>query len=155
GVAGLAGASGPIIGGAIAQGLNWHWIFWVNVPIGLAATILSIGRLRESRGSATRIDVPGLVLVSVLAVSVMYAMAHATETSGSTLQVVGAACVGVVSLVGLLWWERRAPEPMLPLGLFRNAAFTLANAISFAQFAALSGSAFLVVQYLQNVAAYS
>src|SRR5262249_15417513 len=64
GVAGLAGASGPIIGGAVAQGFGWHWIFWVNVPIGLAATLLSIGRLRESRGPAARLDPPGLMLVS-------------------------------------------------------------------------------------------
>jgi hypothetical protein len=78
-----------------------------------------------------------------------------TETDGSTLEVVGAVSLGVASLAGLLWWERRTPEPMLPLGLFCNTAFTLANATSFAQFAALSGSAFLVVQYLQNVAGYS
>src|SRR5262249_61578327 len=99
GVAGLAGASGPLIGGAIAQGLDWHWIFWVNVPFGLFAMTVSARRLHESRGPARRLDIPGLLLVSSAATCVVYAMAHVTEVGWNNQEGNCAVCVGVLSLI--------------------------------------------------------
>src|SRR5712692_303483 len=114
GIGGLAVASGPLIGGAITQGLDWHWIFWVNVPIGLVASVLAILRLAESHGPATRLDLPAVGLVSGGAVGLVWGLVRADEVGWGSVETVGALGLGLLLLGGFVAWERRAPAPMLP-----------------------------------------
>jgi EmrB/QacA subfamily drug resistance transporter len=123
GVAGLAVASGPLIGGAVTQGLNWHWIFWVNVPVGLAAAFGSRLRLSESRGPSTRLDLPGLVLVSAGAGGLIWGLVQGPESGWGSAQVVLALSLGTALVGVFLAWETRAVEPMIPLSLFRIPSF--------------------------------
>jgi EmrB/QacA subfamily drug resistance transporter len=155
GIGGLAVASGPLVGGAITQGLSWHWIFWANVPIGLVATVLSIRRLAESNGPATRLDVPAVALVSGGVLSLVWGLVRASETGWASPEIVGALVVGVLLLAGFIAWEGRAEEPMLPLRLFSHPAFASAVAAGFMMTAALFGAAFLISQYFQIALGFS
>jgi len=155
GIGGLAVASGPLVGGAITQGLDWHWIFWVNVPIGLLATALALTRLAESRGPSTRLDVPAVALVSAGAVSVVWGLVRAGEVGWLDPKTIATLGIGLAALVGFLLWERRATDPMLPLRLFRSRPFTAAIGTSFLMAGALSAAAFLISQYLQLALGYS
>jgi EmrB/QacA subfamily drug resistance transporter len=149
GIAGLGVASGPLIGGSVVQGLDWHWIFWLNVPIGVAATVLARVRLVESGGPDTRLDLPAVAMVSLGAVAVVFALVRANDVGlAPTLAVLGA---GVGLIGGFLAWERRAVAPMLPLRLFRSRSFRAANATAFLMTAALFAAAFLTAQYFQLV----
>jgi len=149
GIAGLAVAAGPLVGGAVVQGMNWHWIFWVNVPIGLAAAALSMTRLPETRGPATRLDIPGVALVTIGAVGILWGLVRGGDAGWGTGEVIAAFALGAGGLAGFALWERRAPEPMLPGRLLRIRAFTAANATGFFQSAALFSAAFLAAQYFQ------
>jgi len=149
GIAGLAVAAGPLVGGAVVYGLNWHWIFWVNVPIGLATAVLSMIRLPESRGPATRFDVPGVVLVTAGAGGILWGLVRGGEAGWGTGEVIAAFALGAAALAGFAAWERRAPEPMLPGRLLRIRAFAAANATGFLQSAALFSAAFLAATYFQ------
>lgn len=149
GVAGLGVASGPVIGGAITQGIDWHWIFWVNVPIGIAATLLSRTRLAESRGPRVRLDLPGLVLLSASAVALVWALVRSGPAGWDSPEVLSALIVGGVLLAGFVGWERRAEAPILPPALFASRAFSAANATAFLMTAAIMGAAFLITQYFQ------
>jgi len=155
GIAGLAVASGPLVGGAITQGLDWHWIFWVNVPIGLVASALSVVRLAESHGPATRLDLPAVVLVSGGASGIVWGLVRANEVGWGSPQTIVALSLGLLLLVSFVVWERRAPEPMLPLRLFASLRFAAANATGFLQSAALLGAVFLAAQYFQFVLGFS
>jgi len=126
GIAGLAVASGPLIGGAITQGIDWHWIFWVNVPIGVAATLLGTLRLTESHGAKTQLDLPAVALVSGGSVGIVWALVRVNEIGWSSAEVVVTLIVGIAMMVGFVLSERRAPEPMLPLRLSRNPSFVAA-----------------------------
>lgn len=149
GIGGLAVAAGPLVGGAITQGLDWHWIFWVNVPIGLIAALLARVRLPESFGPATRIDLPAVGLVSGGASSLVWGLVHASDQGWANAQTLVALALGVILLGAFLAWEQRAPEPMLPLRLFRSRTFTAANLSGFLLTAAQFGAAFLTVQFFQ------
>ncbi|HSR85584.1 MAG TPA: DHA2 family efflux MFS transporter permease subunit [Streptosporangiaceae bacterium] len=148
-IGGLAVAGGPLVGGAVVQGLDWHWIFWINVPIGLAAAILSTVRLPESRGQARRLDIGGLVLVAVGAVALAWGLVRTTDVGWRNAQVITALCVGAVLIAAFIAWERRVAEPMLPLRLLRIRAFTAANATGFTSMAAITSAAFLMSQFFQ------
>src|SRR6266545_4300758 len=120
GIAGIAVASGPVIGGAVTQGLDWHWIFWVNVPIGLVATVLSVRRLAESRGPATRLDLPAVGLVSGGVTGIIWSLVRANEVGWGSLEIIAALSLGILALVGFVVWERGAdaaaaavPQPQL------------------------------------------
>jgi EmrB/QacA subfamily drug resistance transporter len=149
GIAGIAVASGPVIGGAVTQGLDWHWIFWVNVPIGLVATVLSVRRLAESRSPATRLDLPAVGLVSGGATGIIWALVRANEVGWGSLEIIAALSLGILALVGFVVWERRAVAPMLPPRLFRSRSFTAANTTAFLMMAALLAAVFLASQYFQ------
>ena len=151
GIAGLAVASGPLVGGAVTQGLDWHWVFWVNVPIGLVAAVLSLVRLPESRGPATRLDLPAVGLVSAGAAAIVWGLVRANELGWGSAETVVALVAGVGLLAGFVAWERRAPAPMLPLRLFGSLTFTAATGTGFLMIAALTAAVFLVSQYLQVV----
>jgi EmrB/QacA subfamily drug resistance transporter len=149
GIAGLAVASGPLIGGGITTALNWHWIFWVNVPIGIAATIGAAAFLPESYGPRSRLDVPALVLVSAGVGVLIWGLVQGGQDGwGTTQNLVG--LIGGAALLGsFVWWEARAPEPMIPLGLFRRVSFTSAVTTQFFMAAAIFSAAFLTSQYFQ------
>jgi EmrB/QacA subfamily drug resistance transporter len=148
-IGGLAVAGGPLVGGAVVQGLDWHWIFWINVPIGLAAAILSTIRLPESRGGARRLDIGGLLLVAAGALALAWGLVRTTELGWGSAQVISALCLGAVLIAAFVAWERRVAEPMLPLRLLRIRAFTAANATGFMSMAAITSAAFLMSQFFQ------
>jgi EmrB/QacA subfamily drug resistance transporter len=149
GVAGLAVASGPLIGGAVTQDLNWHWIFWVNVPIGILAIAGSRLRLAESRGPAARLDLPALVLIAAGVGAVTWGLVQAGQVGWGSAQTLTGLSLGAVSIAGFLAWERRAAEPMIPLGLFRSRSFSAAVATQFLLAAGIYSAAFLISQYFQ------
>jgi len=155
GIAGLAVASGPLIGGAVIQGLDWHWIFWINVPIGLAAIALSALRLSESRGPSTRIDPAAVTLVVGGSLGVVWALVRSSEAGWGSPEIFGSLAIGVVFLIAFVLWERMAAEPMLPVRLFRSLGFSAANLTSFLMQAALTAAVFLTAQYFQIVPGYS
>jgi EmrB/QacA subfamily drug resistance transporter len=155
GVTGLGVAAGPIVGGAIVQGISWQWIFWLNVPVGIVVAVLALLRLRESRGPRPQLDIAGLVLAGAGLFALTWAPVRAPQYGWGSGQVTGALAAGVVLLAAFLAWERRAPYPMLPLGYFRVRAFWTANVVVFFQFVSLIGSLFFITQLFQIGLGYS
>jgi EmrB/QacA subfamily drug resistance transporter len=155
GLGGLAVAGGPLVGGAVTQGLDWHWIFWINVPIGLAAAGLSAWRLAESHGPATRLDLPAFGLVSGGALGVVWGLVRGNEAGWTSVETVAALGLGALLLAAFVAWERRAPEPMLPLRLFRSRAFAAAGVTAFLMSGSIFSAAFLASQFFQLVLGYS
>jgi len=149
GVAGLAVASGPLIGGAVTQGLNWHWIFWVNVPIGILAIAGSWLRLADSRGAASRLDLPALVLVAVGVGALTWGLVQAGQAGWASASTVAGLAAGAAAIAAFLAWERHAAEPMIPLTLFRASRFSAAVATQFLMAAAIYSAAFLTSQFFQ------
>jgi EmrB/QacA subfamily drug resistance transporter len=150
GVVGLAILGGPMIGGAVVQGLAWPWIFWLNVPIGLIVIPLAARRIDESRGSQARLDYGGVVLITGAALGLVWALVRGNAAGWGSPEITGALAGGAVLLAGFLAWERRAQDPMLPLRLFRSRAFTAGNAAGFGLFASIFGTAFFLAQFLQT-----
>jgi EmrB/QacA subfamily drug resistance transporter len=151
GIGGLAIALGPVVGGAIAQGLNWHWIFWLNVPIGVAVGVLALRRLAESRGPTGRLDAVGLALASAGLLSLVWGVIHGNERGWGDAQVVIALGAGALLVASFVGWETRVPNPMLPLAMFRDRSFAVANAISVLMYFGMFGSIFLLSQFFQVV----
>ena len=148
-IGGLAIAGGPLIGGAVVQGLDWHWIFWLNVPVGLVAAALSAVKLPESRGPRARLDLPGVVLAAAGAVALAWGLVRSATIGWGSVQVTGSLCLAAALFAAFALWERRASEPMLPMRLLRVPAFAAANATSFAMMASITSAAFLMSQYFQ------
>ena len=155
GIGGLAVASGPLIGGAVTQGLDWHWVFWVNVPIGLIATTLALFRLPESRGPATSLDPLGVLLSAGGATAVVYGLVRVSEAGLSSADALVLVAIGVVLVAVFIAWEGRAAAPMMPLRLFRSPTFSAAAATAFLQAGALFSAAFLGSQFFQIALRYS
>ncbi len=149
GIAGLAVAGGPLVGGGVVQGLSWHWIFWVNVPIGAAAALASARLLPETRGPARRLDLPALPLIAGAALAISWALVRAGGSGWGDGYVIAMLAGGAALLGGFIARERRAAEPMVPLRLFRSRPFTAANATAFLQSGAIFSAAFLTTQYFQ------
>jgi EmrB/QacA subfamily drug resistance transporter len=149
GIAGIAVASGPLIGGAITQNLTWHWIFWLNVPIGLVAAALTLGQLTETFGPPTRLDLFAVALVSGGAVGIVLGLVWGSELGWSSAQAISILVVGAALMASFIAWELRASEPMLPMRLFKSVTFSAANATSFFASGSLFGAVFLVAQYFQ------
>ena len=154
GIGGLAVAMGPLAGGAIIESISWQWIFWVNVPVGLALLPLARRGLVESHGPAGRLDLPGVGLATVGLLGVVYRPCAATSSGWDSTTVVGSYIVGALFLVLFGLWERRAPAPMLPLRFFRSRAFSATSAVSLAMSFGIFGSIFLLAQYFQTVKGY-
>ena len=150
GIAGLAVAAGPVVGGAVIDGIDWHWIFWLNVPIGLAIIPLAAARLSESFGPRPHLDIIGLVLAGVGLLGLTWGLVRSATVGWGSVEVLATLAAGA-TLVGMfLAWERRVRSPMLPLELFRKRGFTTANAVSFFMFFGMVGALFLMPQFFQT-----
>jgi EmrB/QacA subfamily drug resistance transporter len=155
GIGGLGVALGPVIGGAVVQGLSWQWIFWLNVPIGIVLVPLAARRLTESYGPDSRLDLPGLGLVSVGLFGIVLGLVRGNSVGWGTAEILGSLALGVAFLVAFVWWELRARAPMLPMRFFRNRTFAATNVASLFMFFGMFGSIFLLAQFLQTVQGYS
>jgi EmrB/QacA subfamily drug resistance transporter len=155
GISGLAVAIGPLVGGAVVEGISWQWIFWLNVPIGLVLIPLAALRLRESRGPNDVLDLPGLGLASAGLLGLVWGLVRANQVGWMGPEIIVTIAGGVVVLALFVVWELRAPEPMLPLGFFRNRTFAAANAASLLMFFGMFGSIFLLAQFFQVIQGYS
>jgi EmrB/QacA subfamily drug resistance transporter len=150
GIAGMAVAAGPVVGGAVVQGISWHWIFWLNVPIGLALIPLSASRLSESFGPRPRLDVAGLVLAGAGFFAITWALVRANTVGWASAEVIGSLVVGGALVALFVWWEQRVSTPMLSLAMFRQRSFSSANGVSFFMYAGLFGALFLMSQFFQS-----
>jgi EmrB/QacA subfamily drug resistance transporter len=149
GVSGLGVAVGPLIGGLVVEGIAWQWIFWINVPLGLVLVPLALREIRESRGPASRLDLPGLALVASGLLGVVLGLVRANEQGWTSIQTLGSIGMGIVLLGAFLAWERRTSAPMVDLALFRSRTFSATNALGFVMFFGTFGSIFLLTQVLQ------
>src|SRR5216684_4285564 len=154
-VGGLAIAIGPLVGGAVVEGASWQWIFWLNVPIGVALLPIARLRLTESRGSTISLDLPGLVLASIGLLGIVLGVVRGNDHGWTSLTVLPPLVIGALLVAAFVGWEMRAREPMLPLQLFRSRGFTVTNAASLLMFFGMFGSIFLLAQFLQVVQHYS
>jgi EmrB/QacA subfamily drug resistance transporter len=154
-IGGLAIALGPVIGGSIVEAASWQWIFWLNVPIGIAMLPLSRAWLAESKGAVGRLDVPGTALVSTGLFGVVFGMVRGDGAGWTSAQVLAGFVGGAALLAGFVLWERRTKAPMLPLNLFRHRGFTMSNIASMLFMFGMFGSVFLLSQFLQTVQGYS
>jgi MFS family permease len=149
-VVGISMAAGPLVGGLLVESVGWRSIFWLNLPVGLAALLLTLRFVPESRaGKARRPDPVGQLLVIALFGSLTYAIIEAPSTPLAS--VAPPAVVALAALAGLLWYEPRRAEPLIDLRFFRSAPFSGATVIAVSAFAALGGFLFLSTLYLQNV----
>lgn len=155
GLAGLAVAAGPLVGGAVTQGINWHWIFWINVPIGIAAVVLSQRLLPESRGARERLDLTGVTLVTGGVVAIVWALVRANQSGWASPEIVTTLGAGAVLVVAFVAWESRVAEPMVPLRLFGSRAFAIGNATTFLMSGAIFAGAYLVSEEFQFARGYS
>src|SRR6187551_1866692 len=115
GIGGLAIAFGPLVGGAVVQGIAWQWIFWLNVPIGLVLVPLALRRLEESHGPGGRFDLPGLALVSAGLFGIVWALVRGNGQGWTSFEVLGAIGIGAALVAAFVLWELRTPTPMLPM----------------------------------------
>jgi len=151
GIGGLAVAVGPIVGGAVVQGISWQWIFWLNVPIGLALAPLARVRLTESRGPDRHLDLAGLALASAGLFAVVWGLVRANSQGWTSPEILSSLAAGVLVLAIFVTYEFRARAPMLPMRFFRNRTFSGANVASMLMFFGMFGSVFLLAQFFQTV----
>jgi EmrB/QacA subfamily drug resistance transporter len=151
GVSGLGVALGPLIGGAVVQTWNWQAIFWLNVPVGVIAIPLLMVALPNSFGAKLRADLLGLLLVGVGVFGVVYGIVRGNDLGWDNGQILTALIGGGVLLLAFVWWESRASAPLLPLGLFRNRSFSVANLVGVTFSFGIFGAVFILIQFLQIV----
>ncbi|MBV9050345.1 MAG: DHA2 family efflux MFS transporter permease subunit [Solirubrobacterales bacterium] len=154
-IAGIAVAFGPLIGGAIIKGINWHWIFWINVPVGVTLVALAPRFLSESYGPRPSIDGIGVMLAAAGSLGLTWGLVRANTVGWESFEVLATLTAGAALIAGFLAWERLARSPMLPLELFRHRGFASANAVSFFMYAGLFGALFLMTQLLQSAQGHS
>jgi EmrB/QacA subfamily drug resistance transporter len=152
GVVGLSMALGPVIGGALVASVGWRSIFWINIPVGIAAIVLSARFVPESKAPrARRLDPVGQVLVIAVLASLTYAIIEGPQAGFASAREIGLFGFCAVALIALLGYERRRFEPLVEVRLFRSAPFSGATAIAVFAFASLGGFLFLNTLYLQDV----
>jgi EmrB/QacA subfamily drug resistance transporter len=155
GIAGLAVAFGPLVGGAVVSGISWHWIFWLNVPIGIVLIPLALLRLDETHGPGGKLDLPGVALASAGLFGIVWGLVRGNAVGWSSPEIVTALTAGAIVFALFVLWELRTETPMLPMRFFRNRVFTLANVASLLMFFGMFGSIFLLAQFFQTVQGYS
>jgi EmrB/QacA subfamily drug resistance transporter len=155
GIAGVAVATGPLVGGAVVDGISWHWIFWFNVPIGLLTIVLAGRLLDESYGRGVRLDLVGATLATAGLAGLVWGIVRGNDLGWTSAEVLTAIAVGAFGLAVFVIWESRTTAPMLPLQLFRSRAFRASNLVSLSMYFGTFGSIFLLAQFLQTVQGYS
>ncbi|HEX4438104.1 MAG TPA: MFS transporter [Solirubrobacteraceae bacterium] len=150
-ITGIAVASGPLVGGAVVQGIDWEWIFWLNVPIGLIAAPLVLARMEESFGGDTGLDVRGLALITGGVLGIVWGLVRGNSVGWGSAEVIASLAAGLTLAGGFVAWELRAEEPMLPIDFFRSRAFSAGNAAIFCTFGSLFSCVFFFPQLLQIV----
>ncbi|MFJ9814043.1 DHA2 family efflux MFS transporter permease subunit [Streptomyces sp. NPDC101151] len=154
-VNGLAVASGPLIGGSLTEHISWHWIFWLNVPLGVVLMPLARLRLAESHAAGARLDLSGTLLVSGGLFGIVYGLVRGPVDGWTGSVVLTGLIAGAALLAGFVLHGIRSKNPMLPMRLFRSRAFSGINAASLLMFLGMFGSIFLLSQYMQGVLGYS
>ncbi len=155
GLAGLAVALGPIVGGLITETIDWHWIFWLNVPIGVVCATLAVRLLPESYGATKRLDLLGGGLVTSGVVAIVWALTRANDVGWASAETVISFAAGAALLAAFVAWEKRASQPMVPLRLFAVREFAIGNVASFLMSGAIFAAAFFVTQEFQFARGYS
>ncbi len=150
GITGLAVVAGPVIGGAITQGLAWQWVFWLNVPIGLAAIPFVLRRMDESFGERAKLDVAGLLLVTGAALGIVWGLVRGNTAGWGSVEVLATLAGGAALALAFVVWGLRAREPMLPMRLFRSRGFAAGNAVTILMSGALFSAVFFVAQFEQT-----
>lgn len=148
-VTGIAVACGPLIGGLVVAGLDWQWIFWVNVPIGLLAVPLVLRHVPEVRVPDSRLDVPGVALLAAGCFALVWALVRSAAEGWDAPEVLGMIAVGLALLGCFVVWERRAPYPLIPGRLLARRGFTAGNIAAFLTLASLFSAVFFYGQLLQ------
>src|SRR4051812_39028459 len=149
GVGALGAGLGPLVGGALAEFLSWHWVFWLNVPLGLILIPLARHRLPESHGPGRRLDLVGAAIASVALFILVWGLVRGADQGWGSPQILIATGVGGIGLATFVGWELHAPAPMVPMRFFGNRAFAAANTASLLNYMALFGSLFLLPHLLQ------
>jgi EmrB/QacA subfamily drug resistance transporter len=151
GVAGLGVALGPLIGGSVVQGWDWQAIFWINVPVGLISVPLVLIALPNSFGDRVRADIFGVVLVGLGVLGIVFGIVRGNDAGWHSAQVLTGLIGGGIAIIVFLWWETRSKAPLIPLGLFRDRSFSVANIVGFGFSFGMFGSVFILIQFLQVV----
>jgi EmrB/QacA subfamily drug resistance transporter len=151
GISGIAVALGPLVGGAVIQLSSWHWIFWINVPVGLILAPTAARLLSESYGGQRGLDLPGLGLVSTGLFGIIFGLIRSQTLGWGSVEVIVSLTAGVVLLAGFIAQELRTDTPMLPMSFFKKRAFSVTNVVSLSMYFGMFGSIFFMSQYLQNV----
>lgn len=154
---GVGAALGPLVGGLLVEGIDWRWIFFVNVPIGLVGFVAARLLVTESRDTSAerRLDLRGLVLSGIALFALTFALVEGNRYGWSSATIVLFLVAAAIALAAFLWVQSRSRLPMLDLSLFRDGAFAGANVVSLLSFLALFGVFFFVSIYLQNILGYS
>ena len=151
---GLGAALGPVIGGAVTDAASWQWIFWINVPVGIAVLPLLL-LARESRSGAGRLDPAGVILATAGLFGIVFGLVRGNSHGWTSAQVLGSLAAGGLLLTAFGAWESRAAAPMMPLSLFRSRGFSAASATMLLTNMGMFGVIFLVSQFLQSVMGYT
>ena len=154
-VGGIAVASGPLVGGLVIEGISWQWIFWLNVPVGIALAPLALLRLRETYGTDRALDLPGLALVSAGLLGLVWGLVNGNADGWTSPRILAALGLGAILLAAFVRWELRARTPMLPMRFFRSRTFAAANTASLLMTFGMFGSIFLLTQFFQTAQGHS
>jgi EmrB/QacA subfamily drug resistance transporter len=151
GIAGLGVAAGPLVGGAVVEGWSWEAIFWINVPVGILVLPLVFFALPNTRGARVRLDIPGVLLAGIGVLALVFGIVRGNDAGWDSFEVLGSLGAGVALIVGFVAWEGRTASPLLPLRLFRDRGFSIANVVGFGFSFGMFGAVFILIQFLQVV----
>jgi EmrB/QacA subfamily drug resistance transporter len=155
GVSGLGVALGPVVGGAVVEGVSWQAIFWLNVPVAAVAVPLLLVAVQESRGAWQRLDLPGVLMLGGAVFLGVWGIVHGNDDGWTDPRVLVPLVVAGALLPAYVLWARRRSDAVLPLRLFSSRSFSVANVIALFFTIGMFGTVFLLAQYLQIVNGYS
>jgi EmrB/QacA subfamily drug resistance transporter len=151
GISGIAVALGPLVGGAVIDVASWHWIFWINVPVGLTLAPIAARQLDESYGDSHSLDLRGLALASTGLFGLVFGLIRAQTIGWGTTEVIVSLTTGAALIIAFVVNELNTEHPMLPMEFFTRRSFAVTNVVSLSMYFGMFGSIFFMSQYLQNV----